>query len=51
MTERWVASARLLTKKRFRRVDGHQDLSSLATILGREPVQRRAKKEPVAQYQ
>jgi hypothetical protein len=44
MTERWVASSWLLTEKRLRDVDGHQDLSSLATILGREPVQRRAQK-------
>jgi putative transposase len=36
MVERWAASAWLLTEKHFRRLDGHRDLWSLATILGRE---------------
>ena len=35
MVERWVASAWLLTEKHFRRVDGHEHLWTLATILGR----------------
>lgn len=48
MAERWVASAWLLTEKRFRRVDGHQDLWSLAAILGRETAQRPSEKERVA---
>jgi putative transposase len=36
MVERWVASAWLLTEKHFRRLDGHQELWTLAAILGRE---------------
>lgn len=36
MVQRWVASAWLVTEKRFRRVIGHRDLWSLAAILGRE---------------
>jgi hypothetical protein len=36
MVERWVASAWLLTEKHFRRIDGHEHLWTLATILGRE---------------
>jgi putative transposase len=36
MVERWVASAWLLTEKHFRRIDGHNDLWALATILGRK---------------
>src|ERR1043166_4370943 len=36
MVERWVASALLLTEKHFRRIDGHEHLWTLATILGRE---------------
>lgn len=48
MAERWVASAWLLTEKRFRRIDGHQDLWSLAAILGRETHQRPSEKERVA---
>jgi transposase-like protein len=35
MVERWVASAWLLTEKRFRKIDGHKDIWALATILGR----------------
>jgi len=34
MAERWVASAWLLTEKHFRRIDGHEHLWALATILG-----------------
>jgi putative transposase len=44
MVERWVASAWLLTEKHFRRIDGHEHLWTLATILGRET----AAKEKVA---
>lgn len=46
MVERWVASAWLLTEKHFRRIDGHQHLWTLATILGRETAS--VKKEKVA---
>ena len=35
MVERWVASAWLHTEKKFRRIDGHRDLWTLAVILGR----------------
>ena len=42
MVERWVASAWLLTEKHFRKVIGHQDLWSLATILGRDEQSRAA---------
>ena len=47
MVERWVASAWLLTKKHFRKIDGHKDLWALSTILGR-PSQASASKEKVA---
>jgi putative transposase len=46
MAERWAASAWLLTEQHFRRIDGHQELWSLAAILGRES--SAAKKEKVA---
>ena len=46
MAERWAASAWLLTEKHFRRIDGHQDLWTLAAILGREV--SASKKEKVA---
>ncbi len=36
MVERWAASAWLLTEKKFRRIDGHQELWALAAILGRD---------------
>jgi transposase-like protein len=36
MVERWAASAWLLTEKNFRRIDGHQELWTLAALLGRE---------------
>jgi hypothetical protein len=36
MAERWVASAWLLTVKKFRRIIGYRDLWSLAAILGRQ---------------
>lgn len=36
MTQRWVASAWLITERHFRRIDGHKDLWALAAILGRE---------------
>ena len=36
MAERWVASAWLLTETNFRKVDGHRDLWTLATVLGRK---------------
>jgi transposase-like protein len=36
MVQRWVASAWLITEKRFRKIDGHKDLWALAAILGRE---------------
>lgn len=48
MAERWVASAWLETEKNFRRISGHQDLWSLAAILGRETAQRPSEKERVA---
>lgn len=48
MFGRWVASAWLLTETRFRKVDGHQDLWTLATILGRESVERLVSKERVS---
>jgi putative transposase len=35
MVERWVAAAWLHTEKKFRRIDGHRDLWTLAVILGR----------------
>src|SRR5215472_11745547 len=46
MAERWAASASVLTEKHFRRIDGHQELWTLAAILGRESCP--AKKEKVA---
>ena len=46
MAERWVASAWLLTEKHFRRIDGHQELWTLAAILRRES--STTKKENVA---
>ena len=46
IAERWAASAWLLTEKHFRRIDGHQELWTLAAILGRESFA--AKKEKVA---
>jgi transposase-like protein len=46
MAERWAASAWLLTEKHFRRIDGHQDLWTLAALLGREVSE--SKKENVA---
>lgn len=46
MAERWAASAWLLTEKHFRRIDGHQELWSLAALLGRESCA--GKKEKVA---
>jgi putative transposase len=42
MVERWVASAWLLTEKRFRKVIGHEHLWTLAVHLGREESQRAA---------
>lgn len=38
MVERWAASAWLLTEKHFRKVIGHRDFWTLASILGRETV-------------
>ena len=46
MAERWAASAWLLTEKHFHRLDGHQELWSLAALLGRENCA--AKKEKLA---
>jgi transposase-like protein len=46
MAERWAASAWLLTEKHFRRIDGHQELWTLAAILGRDV--SAPKKEKVA---
>ena len=46
MAERWAAAAWLLTEKHFRRIDGHQELWTLAAILGRES--SGTKKEKVA---
>jgi transposase-like protein len=46
MAERWAASAWLLTEKHFRRIDGHQELWTLAALLGREGC--KPKKEKVA---
>ena len=46
MAERWAASAWLLTEKHFRRIDGHQELWTLAALLGRESCAE--KKEKVA---
>jgi putative transposase len=46
MAERWAASAWLLTEKHFRRIDGHQELWTLAALLGREVPA--SKKEKVA---
>lgn len=36
MVQRWAASAWLHTEKKFRKLDGHQDLWTLAVLLGRE---------------
>lgn len=36
MVQRWAASAWLHTEKKFRNLDGHQDLWTLAVLLGRE---------------
>jgi transposase-like protein len=44
MVERWVASAWLLTEQHFRRIDGHQELWTLAAILGRENTSAKAAK-------
>ena len=44
MVERWVASAWLLTEKRFRKVIGHDQLWTLAVHLGREESQRATEK-------
>jgi hypothetical protein len=41
-----VASAWLLTKTHFRRLDGHRDLWALAAILGRKT--QSAKQEKIA---
>lgn len=46
MAERWAASAWLLTEKHFRRIDGHQELWTLAALLGRDS--SASKKEKVA---
>jgi putative transposase len=46
MAERWAASAWLLTEKHFRRIDGHQELWTLAALLGRDV--SATKKEKVA---
>lgn len=46
MAERWVASAWLLTEQHFRRIDGHQELWTLAALLDRDT--SAAKKEKVA---
>ena len=46
MAERWAASAWLLTEKHFRRIDGHQELWTLAALLGRDTSAE--KKEKVA---
>jgi len=46
MVERWVASAWLLTEKHFHRIDGHEQLWTLANLLGRDNAT--AKKEKVA---
>ena len=46
MVQRWLASAWLLTETHFRRLDGHRDLWSLATILGRKT--KSAKQEKIA---
>jgi hypothetical protein len=42
MVERWVASAWLLNKNRFRKLSGHRDLWALATILCANRAQRPA---------
>jgi hypothetical protein len=36
MVQRWAASAWLHTEEKFRKLDGHQDLWTLAVLLGRE---------------
>lgn len=46
MAERWAASAWLLTEKHFRRIDGHEQLWTLAALLGRDTSP--TKKEKVA---
>jgi putative transposase len=50
MAQRWVASAWLITEKKFRRIIGYPDLWSLAAILGRETKTRKnvSKSEKVA---
>lgn len=48
MVERWVASAWLLTEKRFRRVDGKRDLWALAAVLGRACAAAPVEKDRVA---
>lgn len=40
MAERWIASAWLLTEKRFRKVIGHGHLWTLVVNVGREESQR-----------
>jgi hypothetical protein len=35
MVERWAVSAWLLAEEHFRRIDGHQELWTLAALLGR----------------
>lgn len=36
MVRRWADSAWLHTEKKFRKLDGHQGLWTLAVLLGRE---------------
>lgn len=48
MAERWAASAWLLTEKHFRRIDGHQELWTLAALLGRGSCAGKKEKEKVA---
>ena len=48
MAHRWVASAWMLTETNFRRVAGHEDLWSLAAILGRETAKAASVQENVA---
>ena len=47
MILRWAAGAFLLTKEKFRRIMGYQDLWALAGILGRTSIATASQKEKV----
>ena len=48
MILRWAVGAFLLTKKKFRRIMGYQDLWTLVGILGQTSIATASQKERVA---